>query len=116
MKSSIKKVKKDWGYELWLVNNKEENYCGKILYINEGCAGSMHFHANKQHHQSHTMHLLSIKKIETPHFGFCQLCPTYALHKIVNVTSDRVFYCLFSEFFFKISSLPRHIDSDITHC
>ena len=47
MKSSIKKVKKDWGYELWLVNNKEENYCGKILYINEGCAGSMHFHANK---------------------------------------------------------------------
>ena len=47
MKSSIKKVKKDWGYELWLVNNQKENYCGKILYINEGCASSMHFHANK---------------------------------------------------------------------
>ena len=47
MRTSIKKIKKDWGYELWLVNNKEEDYCGKILCINEGCKGSMHFHANK---------------------------------------------------------------------
>jgi len=41
------KVNKQWGYEIWLINNKEENYCGKILYINEGCSTSMHFHANK---------------------------------------------------------------------
>ena len=42
-----KEVAKDWGYELWLVNNKEEDYCGKILYINEGCSTSMHFHSKK---------------------------------------------------------------------
>ena len=44
---SVKKVDKSWGYELWLANNEKENYCGKILYINPGYAGSMHFHAKK---------------------------------------------------------------------
>jgi len=62
MRSSIKKVKKDWGYELWLVNNQKENYCGKILYINEGYKGSMHFHANKHE----TFYILEGKlKVET---------------------------------------------------
>ena len=62
MRSSIKKVKKDWVYELWLVNNQKENYCGKILYINEGYKGSMHFHANKHE----TFYILEGKlKIET---------------------------------------------------
>ena len=42
-----KKVNKTWGYELWLANNQENNYCGKILYIKEGYSTSMHFHANK---------------------------------------------------------------------
>ena len=42
-----KEVSKDWGYELWLVNNEEEDYCGKILYIKEGCSTSMHFHSIK---------------------------------------------------------------------
>ena len=41
------KIEKQWGHEIWLVNNKEENYCGKILYIQEGCSTSMHFHAKK---------------------------------------------------------------------
>ena len=40
-------IEKQWCYEIWLVNNKEENYCGKILYIQEGYSTSMHFHANK---------------------------------------------------------------------
>jgi len=42
-----KKVNKKWGYEIWMANNKGENYCGKILYIKKGNATSMHFHANK---------------------------------------------------------------------
>jgi len=42
-----KKVKKEWGYEIWLANNKEENYCGKILYIKSGFSSSMHYHAEK---------------------------------------------------------------------
>jgi len=42
-----KKVEKDWGYELWLVNNKDENYCGKILFIKKGESTSMHYHVDK---------------------------------------------------------------------
>ena len=42
-----RKVDKRWGYELWLANNKEYGYCGKILHINEGCRSSMHFHLDK---------------------------------------------------------------------
>jgi mannose-6-phosphate isomerase-like protein (cupin superfamily) len=40
-------VDKDWGHEIWLTNNKEENYCGKILYIKDGRSTSMHFHSKK---------------------------------------------------------------------
>ncbi len=42
-----KKISKSWGYELWLANNKDNNYCGKILSIRERCSTSMHFHVNK---------------------------------------------------------------------
>ena len=42
-----KKVEKPWGYEIWLANNSDYNYCGKILHINEGHSSSMHFHGNK---------------------------------------------------------------------
>ena len=38
---------KNWGYEIWMANNKKENYCGKILYIKKGHSTSMHFHAQK---------------------------------------------------------------------
>lgn len=41
------KVDKLWGYELWLVNDKENNYCGKILHINAGQQFSLHFHKVK---------------------------------------------------------------------
>ena len=41
------KVPKPWGYELWLANNLEEDYCGKILHVNAGNNFSMHFHVNK---------------------------------------------------------------------
>ena len=47
LKHKPKKVDKRWGYELWLANNEEHNYCGKILHINEGCRSSMHFHLKK---------------------------------------------------------------------
>ena len=45
--NSPKKVDKDWGSELWLANNKEFDYCGKILTIKPGKGTSMHFHSNK---------------------------------------------------------------------
>ena len=40
-------VEKRWGYERWFANHKEENYCGKELFINQNCHTSMHFHLNK---------------------------------------------------------------------
>jgi mannose-6-phosphate isomerase-like protein (cupin superfamily) len=43
----VKQVDKDWGHEIWLANNEKENYCGKILYIEEGKSTSMHFHSKK---------------------------------------------------------------------
>ena len=36
-----------WGYELWLANNLENNYCGKILHVTAGHKFSMHFHVEK---------------------------------------------------------------------
>ena len=42
-----KKIKKEWGHEIWLANNEEENYCGKILYINGDWSTSMHCHRDK---------------------------------------------------------------------
>ena len=47
MLSKTVKVEKPWGYELWLANNLENNYCGKILHVNEGHSFSMHFHVEK---------------------------------------------------------------------
>jgi len=43
----IKKVEKPWGGELWLANDSENNYCGKILTIKKGHRFSMHFHDKK---------------------------------------------------------------------
>lgn len=40
-------VEKEWGHEIWLANNEKENYCGKILHINQGYTSSMHFHMEK---------------------------------------------------------------------
>jgi mannose-6-phosphate isomerase-like protein (cupin superfamily) len=42
----MKKVKKKWGSELWIVNEPE--YCGKLLTVKPGHRCSMHFHKNKK--------------------------------------------------------------------
>jgi|TARA_R100000908_G_C3752256_1_gene146755 mannose-6-phosphate isomerase-like protein (cupin superfamily) len=47
MQINTKTVHKDWGSELWIANNKEHDYCGKILTINPGFSTSLHFHVNK---------------------------------------------------------------------
>jgi quercetin dioxygenase-like cupin family protein len=52
-----KKIEKDWGYELWLANNEEKNYCGKILFIEKDKSTSMHYHEEKHE----TLHVLSGK-------------------------------------------------------
>jgi len=43
--SEIKIVPKGWGYEKWIVNTEE--YCGKLLFFNEGKRCSWHYHKQK---------------------------------------------------------------------
>jgi quercetin dioxygenase-like cupin family protein len=38
-------VAKGWGYEKWIVNKPE--YCGKLLFFNEGKRCSWHYHKLK---------------------------------------------------------------------
>lgn len=42
---SRKFVRKDWGYEDWIINT--DSYCGKILFINHGRHTSWHYHKEK---------------------------------------------------------------------
>ena len=44
-KTSSKIVPKGWGHEVWIVNKEE--YCGKLLYFNEGKKCSWHYHKLK---------------------------------------------------------------------
>ena len=39
-------VKKGWGFERWIVNKPE--YCGKLLFFEEGKRCSWHYHKIKQ--------------------------------------------------------------------
>lgn len=43
--SEIKFVPKGWGFEKWIVNNKE--YCGKLLYFVKDKKCSWHYHILK---------------------------------------------------------------------
>tara|TARA_R110001583_G_scaffold88338_1_gene229233 strand:+ start:2418 stop:2801 length:384 start_codon:yes stop_codon:yes gene_type:complete len=41
----MKYVEKGWGYERWIVNKPE--YCGKLLFFEQGKRCSWHFHKEK---------------------------------------------------------------------
>tara|TARA_R100000008_G_scaffold398_1_gene406 strand:+ start:25579 stop:25920 length:342 start_codon:yes stop_codon:yes gene_type:complete len=41
----MKIVEKGWGYEKWIVNKEE--YCGKLLFFNQGKRCSWHYHILK---------------------------------------------------------------------
>jgi len=43
----MKIVEKDWGYEKFIVNGENGNYCGKILHFDKGKSCSWHFHKIK---------------------------------------------------------------------
>lgn len=43
--SSLKRVEKGWGYELWIVNKPE--YCGKLLFFEKDKQCSWHYHKIK---------------------------------------------------------------------
>ena len=58
-------VEKEWGREIWMANNLSENYCGKILQINQGCNSSMHFHMEKHETFYITKGSLQVNTIDT---------------------------------------------------
>lgn len=80
MSSEVKKVPKPWGHELWLANNLENDYCGKILHVKKGRKFSMHFHVKKHE----TFYILS---------GMCKLRTvdtTSATEIVKNLTEGDV--------------------------
>lgn len=82
---TVKKVNKNWGHEIWMVNNKEENYCGKILYIKEGCSTSMHMHVKKHE----TFYILS-GTLQVDMINTATAAPvTYKVEKGESFTVDR---------------------------
>lgn len=44
-RGQLKRVERYWGYELWIVNKPE--YCGKLLWFNQGHKLSLHYHRVK---------------------------------------------------------------------
>lgn len=94
------KVEKKWGYELWLANNADEDYCGKILFIEEGKSTSMHYHENKhetfyilsgqlkvdylEHNELHQVHRLSVICVE----GQSMEMPRRQEHKLIAHEGD----------------------------
>lgn len=52
-------VPKVWGHEVIICNN--DDYCGKLLHINEGHASSYHYHDIKDEHMYVTKGILEIR-------------------------------------------------------
>ncbi|MFI5404984.1 MAG: cupin domain-containing protein [Nitrososphaerales archaeon] len=40
-------IPKSWGYESFVVNDKDHNICGKELFVKKGFSSSLHYHRNK---------------------------------------------------------------------
>ena len=45
LRKEMKKVKKVWGNEIWIVNS--DMYCGKVLNLKKGFSCSFHYHKLK---------------------------------------------------------------------
>lgn len=87
-----------WGHEVWIENIPE--YCGKILVVEEGKRGSLHFHINKLEtmylEQGHVQ--LNLIDPETGkeyqvelHPGDSILIPRGQVHQIVGLSRSVIF-------------------------
>jgi mannose-6-phosphate isomerase-like protein (cupin superfamily) len=90
-KFKAEKLDKSWGYELIRINNKEEDYCSKILYIKAGSATSMHYHLKKHetfYVRKGTLHITLINPqttehtVETLEEGDCFVIPRGQAHQL----------------------------------
>lgn len=97
----MKRVKKVWGEELWIVNSK---YCGKLLFLKKGFRCSLHYHKKKDE----TFYIISgevwieVGKTEwlmKP--GDVQHIPPNTLHRFTGITDAEI-----------IEFSTHHLDSD----
>lgn len=61
--SDVHKQERGWGREHWIENLPE--YCGKILVIDPGKRGSLHFHKNKKETMFVENGILNLRLIDT---------------------------------------------------
>jgi len=45
--STRKIVRKEWGFEDWIINSETYNFCGKRLVLKKGYQSSIHYHEIK---------------------------------------------------------------------
>lgn len=96
-KGELHYQKRGWGGELWIENIPE--YCGKILEIDEGKRGSLHFHMDK----TETMYILegwvalifidpdTGKEYEMNMLpGDSVLIPRGQVHQIIGIDKSRI--------------------------
>lgn len=85
--------KRGWGCEYWIENISE--YCGKILVVEPGKKGSLHFHKNKKETMLVKSGVLTLRCIDTETAqeyeitlfeGDCILIPQCQPHQIINKT------------------------------
>ena len=104
-------VDKRWGNELWIANDVENNYCGKILEIKEGKMTSMHWH-EKKHETFHVLEgTLEVRYIDSDDAetkkilvkeGESMALPNPVAHQLLGYGGDVKF----------IESSTYHEDSD----
>lgn len=91
-------VRKGWGSELVLCNNEE--FCGKVLFLDEGAKFSMHFHRDKREVFHVQMGRLALTYIDTTdaskhvlelHCGDTVEIPRLAPHQLYAHENSAVF-------------------------
>jgi len=95
-------VEKDWGSELWMVNNKL--YCGKILTLKKNYCCSRHYHKLKDE----TFYILEGKvlmetnrTIKTMNKGDVIHIPQKTIHRFTGIEDSKI-----------IEISTEHFDSD----
>lgn len=87
-----------WGYEKWIENIPE--YCGKLLHVEAGKKGSLHFHMNKTETmflQSGRFDLIFVDPDEGKEYtiqmnpGDSILIPRGQVHQIVALEDSDIF-------------------------
>jgi len=94
-----------WGHEMWIENLTE--YCGKLLIIDKGKKGSLHYHMNKKETMLVQSGVLGLRLIDPDtgkeYFEFLDkgdsiLIPPGQCHQIVNSGNEELVIIEFSTF------------------